>query len=236
MLDVLILVPSFIAFILGYYIIITKQYLKYEASVAYCIFWIASIVQALGDLVNIIFDPATQVNEMIAGYASFLFIFITAAILLRKIFIQGGFLTNFWSSGDFSDKIALWIFSFFVLIFLMFEFLLDFSDDSLYQWLMATIAIALDIVVVWIAKKEIYEKINEQVIAPWLLWAFALIWLCVLEAFFNYDEGFWPPSVGWIMLIENALVVLYIAYCIVDARTENSKKASHIIWDAFYFL
>ena len=228
MLDVLILLPSFVAFIIGYYIIITKQYLKYDASVPYFVFWIASVVQAAGDLVNIIFDPATQTNEMIAGYASFLLIVITAGVLLQKILYQGLNLHFFWQKSDASDKIALYIFSVFIVIFLVFEFLCDFADDNLYQWLMAAIAISLDVIVVWIARKEIYEKIDQQVLAPWILWGFSLVWLCVLEAFFNYGEGFWPPSVGWVMLIENAFVVLYVAYCIVDARKNESKKAYQV--------
>lgn len=225
MIDVLILLPSFVTFLIGYYIIITKQYLRYDASVAYFVFWIASVVQAAGDLVNIIFDPATQINEMIAGYASFFLIVITAMVLLKKILSQNTSIQFFWNQSDSSDKIALLIFSIFILIFLFFEFFFDFADNNIYQWSMASIAISLDIIAVWIAKKEIYEKVNQQDLRPWLLWGFALTWLCVLEAFFNYDDGFWPPSVGWIMLIENAFVVFYVAYCIVDARKIGNKKA-----------
>ncbi|MGB2111524.1 MAG: hypothetical protein ACPHY8_07140, partial [Patescibacteria group bacterium] len=64
MIDIIILFPSFIAFIIGYYIIITKQYLQHDAQIGYFVFWLVTVVQSAADLVNIIFDPKSTANEI----------------------------------------------------------------------------------------------------------------------------------------------------------------------------
>jgi len=235
MIDVFILLPTFLAFIIGYYIIITQQYLKYDAQIGYFVFWLASVIQAAADLVNIVFDPVSTQNEVIAGYTSFGLIFFTAFVLMKKIISQNFSIKNFWEKSDPDDRKVLIIFSIFFSIFIIFEFIFDFSDESWYQWIMAVIAIVLDFSAVLLARKEIYSKICEQKLSPWILWIFSLTWLCVFEAIFSYDEGFFPPSVGWAMLCENIVIMLIIAGFIIHARMQKEKKP--ISWaDRFLFF
>ena len=233
MIDIIILFPSFIAFNIGYYIIITKQYLKHDAQVGYFVFWLASVVQAGADLVNIIFDPNSTTNEIFAGYVSFGLIFFTAFVLMKKIMSQDFSIKNFWKKSDPGDRKALIIFSIFLCLFIIFEFIFDFSDESYYQWTMAVIAIILDIAAVLLARKEIYSKIEQQKLSPWILWGLSLGWLCSLEAIFSYDEGFFPPSVGWVMLCENILVVFIIAGFIFHGRIQEKQKTIQFDWMVF---
>lgn len=223
MIDLIILLPAFLSAFVGYYIIISRQYLLYDIKIGHFIFWISAAAQGLVDYLNIYYAENSTFNEILAGGISFFCIFITSIILIFSIIKKYNSIYVLIIESELADKIALIIFTIFILVFLFLEKYYIFENNQNYEYSMAVIAISLDIIALYIIKNEIYLNVKQQIITPWVLWSFGLLWFCILEALLNYQDGKFP-SIGWIMLIENCFIVSVIGYFIYDAQKKFSTK------------
>ena len=225
--DIIILFPPIVFTVIGYYLIVTKQYLKYDIQIGYFIFWITATAQGLIDFVNIYFTPTSTLNEIIAGAASFLLIVITSLVLIYQILRTSDSLKLLWEKSSSSDKNALYIYLIFLSIFFIVEYGTSLGNTQVSEIIMASIAIGLDLIALIIIKSDIYKNIDQQRKTPWILWSISLLYFCILEAVFNY-RGKDFPSIGWIMLIENFLVITIVLYFIVDAKNTEKRALSSI--------
>lgn len=199
--------------VVGYIIILLKQYLVYDVKVVFFAFWVSQTVQALADYLNIYYSVTSTFNEVLAGSVAFYSVLCVSLVLLYKIMKQESKLGTLLKNSDPFDKFAIVIFLIYAIVFIVLE-----SDDPQVEWMMAIIAIALDLVGLIIFRKEIYTDPDQQTIQPWVCWIFALSIFCFFEALLNYSGVEFLFSIGWIMLCENLIFVCIISYWIYDAK------------------
>lgn len=201
----------------GYIIILLKQYLVYDVKVVFFAFWVSQTIQALADYLNIYYSVTSTFNEMLAGGVAFFSVLFVSLVLLYKIIKQEQSIDKLLKKSDPFDIFATIVFVLYAVVFISFE-----SDDLYVEWLMAGIAIALDFIGLIIFRKEIYTAPYQQTMKPWICWIFALGIFCSCEAILNYSGIEFLYSIGWIMLCENLIFVSIISYWIHNAKKSRT--------------